>query len=198
MKARPLLVRRGILAQAAATAVGLALIAGCTTDGVIVNSGPLGGAGRGTGITCAPTKGRQGVVTYGSIDFPNTSASTVHIDTVSLADPDGLRMLAAYVVPITGTLLYGFLQGYPPRQHIPAGIQWSQRQRADGATLPHTRGRDVYSLVAILQPTRNPGWARGVNIYYHAGGQRYLLRQGLQILVGVNRCPSSLARYERN
>jgi hypothetical protein len=181
---------------ALATAAILACLAGCSS-GVIFNAGPLGGQ-EATGITCGVADGRGGVATYGAINFPNSSASPVTITRVSLADPDGLSMHAAYVVPITGTLLYGFLPGYPPEKHIPHGIQWSERQRADGARLPHSRDHDFYSLVAVLQPTRNPGWARGINIYYHSShGQRYLLRQGLQILVGINRCPNNTVRYER-
>lgn len=180
---------------AAATAAGLCL-AGCSSD-VIFNAGPLGGVGS-TGINCAPVLGRGGVLSYGSIAFSNASTSPVHIDKVSLAEPRGLRMLAAYVVPITGTLLYGLLQGYPPEKRLPPGIQWSERQPADGATIKHSRSQDSYNLIAVLKPTRNPGWARGINIYYHSSdGQRYLLRKGLQVLVGINSCPDNLARYER-
>lgn len=172
-------------------------LAGCSS-GVIFNSGPLGGQGS-TGINCAPVDGRGGVLSYGFIEFANSSASPVVITKVSLADPRGLRMLAAYVVPITGDTLYGLLQGYPPAKHLPSGVQWPERQRADGAIIEHSRGQDVTNLVAVLKPTRNPGWARGINIYYHSsGGQRYLLRQGVQILVSINRCPGNTTRYERN
>jgi len=179
----------------AAVAIAVCL-AGCSS-GVIFNSGPLGGQGS-TGINCAPVNGRGGVVSYGTIEFANSSASPVVITKVSLADPRGLRMLAAYVVPVTGDTISGFVQGYPSAKTMPPGEQWALRQRADGAAIKHSRGHDVTNLIAVLKPTRNPGWARGINIYYHSsGGQRYLLRQGLQILVGVNRCPNDMARYER-
>jgi hypothetical protein len=183
---------------AAITTVAIAVcLAGCSS-GVIFNSGPLGGQGS-TGINCAPTNGQDGVVSYGTIEFANASASPVFITKVSLVDPRGLRMLAVYVVPVTGDTLSGFVQGYPSSKKMPSGEQWSGRQRADGAIINHSRGQDVTNLIAVLKPTRNPGWARGINIYYHSsGGQRYLLRQGLQILVGINGCPFNLQRYERN
>lgn len=184
-----------------ASAIAAIAIAVCLTgcsSGVIFNSGPLGGQGS-TGINCAPTIGWDGVVSYGTIEFANASALPVAITKVTLADPRGLRMLATYVVPVTGDTISGFVQGYPSGNKMPSGEQWSKRQRADGATIKHSRGQDVINLIAVLKPTRNPGWARGINIYYHSsGGQRYLLRQGLQILVGINRCPSNLQRYERN
>lgn len=122
----------------------------------------------------------------------------MHIDKVSLADSSGLRLLAAYVVPITGTDLYGLLQGYPPGKSLPRGIQWQERQRADGATIRPTPRHQDNNLIAILKTTKNPGWARGINIYYHSSdGKRYLLRRGIQILVGINRCPENLQRYIR-
>jgi hypothetical protein len=191
------MIRWSRQASAIATVAIAVYLAGCSS-GVIFNSGPLGGQGS-TGINCASVNGRGGVLSYGFIEFANSSASPVVITKVTLADPRGLRMLAAYVVPITGDTLYGLLQGYPPARHLAAGVQWSERQRADGAVIKHSRGQDVTNLVAVLKPTRNPGWARGINIYYHSsGGQRYLLRQGVQILVSINRCPDNTERYERN
>jgi hypothetical protein len=182
--------------SAIATVAIAVCLAGCSS-GVTFNSGPLGGQGN-TGINCAPAYGRDGVVSYGTIEFANSSASPVTITKVSLADPRGLCMLAAYVVPVTGDSILGFVQGYPSAKLLPSDEHWSQRQRADGATIKHSRGQDVINLLAVLKPTRNPGWARGINIYYHSSAdQRYLLRQGLQILVGINRCPYNMSRYER-
>src|SRR5450755_4370524 len=66
------------------------------------------------------------------------TGATAVVEKVALADSHGLRMLAAYVVPITGHTLYGILTGFPPAAHLPPGVQWSQRQRADGATIPHS------------------------------------------------------------
>jgi hypothetical protein len=107
-------------------------------------------------------------------------------------------MLAAYVVPITGSDIYGLLQGYPPGKSLPRGIQWSERQRADGAVIRPTPRRRDNNLIAVLQTTKNPGWARGINIYYHSSdGQRYLLRRGIQVLVGINSCPNNLEHYIR-
>jgi hypothetical protein len=193
-------IRHQIRPAGLVLAVAIVAIATCLpgcSSGVIFNAGPLGGEESG-GINCAPVIGRHGVLSYGSIEFANSSSTPVVIDKVSLADPRGLRMLAAYIVPITGDNLYGLRPGYPPARGLPRGVQWSERQTADGAKLGHERGHVVSNLVAVLKPTRNPGWARGINIYYHSpDGQRYLLRQGLQVLVGINSCPEDLAHYIR-
>jgi hypothetical protein len=191
------MIRWSVRAPAIAMVALVGCLVGCTS-GFTFNSGPLGGQGS-TGINCAPVDGRGGVLSYGFIEFTNSSASPVTITKVSLADPRGLRMLAAYVVPITGDTLYGLLQGYPPAKRLPSGVQWSERQRPNGAVIKHSPGYDVINLVAVLKPTRNPGWARGIDIYYHSSdGQRYLLRQGVQILVSINKCPKNTIRYERN
>jgi hypothetical protein len=190
------MIRRSGHTAIVAVAIAVCL-AGCSS-GVTFNSGPLGGPGQ-TGIECAPTVGPGGVVSYGTIEFANSDASPVVITSVSLADPRGLRLLAAYIVPVTGYTISGFVQGYPPSRFMPTDEHWSQRQRADGAVIKHSRRPNLFNLIAVLKPTRGPGWAKGINIYYHSSsGQRYLLRRGLQILVGISRCPDNQERYKRN
>lgn len=85
-------------------------------------------------------------LTFGFEAFRN-SGGTATIDKVDLADPHGIKLLAAYAVPITGGHLYGVQRGYP-HGGVPEGVQWSRRQRADGATVPHSRG-----------PTTPPTWS---------------------------------------
>jgi hypothetical protein len=126
-----------------------ALLAGCAS-GAAVNTGPFGNGGS-PGEECVVLH-HGAVLSYGFEEFRNSSASTAVIDKVALADSHGLGMLAAYVVPITGYDLYGVLTGFPPAAHLPPGVQWSQRRRADGATIPHSRAHDVTNLVLVLKP----------------------------------------------
>jgi hypothetical protein len=163
------------------------LLAGCAS-GVAVNTGPFGNGGS-QGEECVPLP-RGGVLSYGFDEFRNSSASAAVIEKVSLADPHGLRILAAYVVPITGHTLYGVLTGFPPEAHLPLGVQWSQRQRADGATIPHSLGHRVTNLILVLKPVTKIGSARGIDVYYRVSGQQYHLRTATRIVVRVgSTCP---------
>lgn len=113
--------------------VASALLAGCAS-GAAANTGPFGNGGT-YGEECVFIP-HGAVLSYGFEEFRNSGGATATVDKVALANSRGIRMLAAYVVPITGHDLYGVLFGYPPSAHLPHGVQWSQRQRADGATIP--------------------------------------------------------------
>jgi hypothetical protein len=164
-----------------------ALQTGCAS-GAAVNTGPFGNGGS-YGQECALVPAGK-VLSYGFDEFRNSGNATATIDKVALADPRGIRVLAAYVVPITGHHLYGVLFGYPPAAYLPQGVQWAQRQPADGATIPRSRGRhDVTNLVLVLKPTAKTGWARGINVYYRESGQRYHLLTATRIrLITASRC----------
>jgi hypothetical protein len=98
-------------------------------------------------------------------------------------------VLAAYVLPVTGTDLYGVWFGYPPAAHIPRGVHWLQRQRADGARIPHSRGRGTNNLLLVIKPTAKVGSARGVDVFYRSSGQQYHLRTATRLRVKVGaRC----------
>jgi hypothetical protein len=183
-KARP---ARALLAGV--LLVGGVLLAGCTSgaSSAAVNTGPFGNGGT-YGEECIPVP-RGGVVSYGFDEFSNSGDATATVNKVALANSRGIRMLAAYVVPITGNELYGVLFGYPPAAHIPQGVQWPQRQRADGATIPRSRGHDVINLVLVLQPTAKAGWSRGIDVYYRESGQQYHLLTATRIrLMTSSRC----------
>ncbi len=155
------------------------LLAGCASDPA-VNAGPFGNGGI-YGEECASVPPGK-VLSYGFDEFRNSGSGTATIDKVALADSRGIRILAAYVVPITGHELYGVLFGYPPAAHLPQGVQWAQRQRADGATVPRSRGsHDVTNLVLVLRPTAKTGWARGIDVYYRESGQQYHLLTATRI-----------------
>jgi len=159
-------------------ACGLALLAVCSSTNA-VNTGPFGGGGD-TGALCVPV-GRGGVLSYGLDTFTNTGG-TATIERVALTDPHDLRILAAYVVPVTGTIAYGVLSGYPPARNLPPGVQWDRRQRANGAVIPHSPGTQ-YNLVLVLKPAGEKGTARSVDVFYRAAGQEYHLQTTTSIKV---------------
>jgi hypothetical protein len=145
-----------------------------------VNTGPFGNGGI-YGQECAFVPPGS-VLSYGFDEFRNVGGATATIDKVTLADSHGIRMLAAYVVPVTGHELYGVLFGYPPDAHLPQGVQWSRRQPTNGATIPPSRGRhDVTNLVLVLKPTATTGSARGISVFYRESGQRYHLLTATRI-----------------
>lgn len=170
-------------------AFGLALLlAGCGSDGPAAN-GPFG-TGGGTGEVCAWTTAGN-VLTYGVEDLRN-SGGTATINKIALVDPRHLRVVSAWAVPITGTNLLGVFRGEPPSGYgggapLAAGIQWTQRQPANGAVIPHSRGHDVTNLVLVLKPSGPVGTATAVDVYYTEGGTAYLLHWPIRMEVKVGR-----------
>jgi hypothetical protein len=126
------------------TAVLLAavLLAGCTAPAV--NTGPFHGGGD-PGEECASIA-PGGVMGYGFEEFSNSGSATATIEKVALTDPRGLRILAAYVVPVSGHILYGVQPGWPPG-YLPPGFHWPQREKAVGARIPPSPGHDVINLL---------------------------------------------------
>jgi hypothetical protein len=169
-------------------ACGLALIAACSGANAI-NTGPFspGGANGDRNEVCAPvTPG--GVLTYALDAFTNSSGSPVTIERVALTDPHNLQVLAAYAVPMTGTYGYGVRRGAPPARHLPAGVHWAQRQRADGAVIPP--GAQI-NLILVLKPAGTKGTARSIDMFYRSAGQQYHLQTNTSIEVLVAKaCPS--------
>jgi hypothetical protein len=156
----------------------LVLLVACSSTNAI-NTGPFGGGGD-PGSLCVPV-GHGGVLSYGLDAFTNTGG-TATIERVALTNPHDLHMLAAYVVPVTGTMMYGDLSGYPPARGLPPGVHWNRRQRANGAIIPHSRGTQ-YNLVLILKPAGTKGTAWAIDVFYRAAGQEYHLQTTTRIEV---------------
>jgi hypothetical protein len=182
----------------AAGAALLALLAACSSSGQSasagpennpVNTGPFGGQGETIGTVCVPVKPGQ-VVADGINAINNRESATAVIDRVGLVSPQRLRILAAYVVPITGHVLYGAQPGDPPIPGAPPGFQWGERQQAEGARVPHTSGYHVMSLLLVLSTHGSRSTDKGVDVWYHVGGQHYHLRTGVGMLALVAQsCP---------
>jgi hypothetical protein len=104
---------------------------------------------------------------------------------MTLAKPQGLRVVAAWVVPTSG-LLYGAQVGYPPSKMPLPGWQWAKREPANGARVPHTAGRhnrENLLLVFGLEPGATTGQAAGIDIWYHVGNSHYQLRTGQRLVL---------------
>jgi len=169
-------------------ACGLALIAACSGANAI-NTGPFspGAPSSDRNDLCTPVR-RGGVLTLGMDAFPNTGGVPATIERVALTDPHNLQIIAAYAVPLTGKNLYGVLDGTPPARHLPAGVQWAQRQRADGAVIPPGA---YTNLVLVLKPAGKKGTARSIDMFYRSAGQQYHFQTNtsLEVLV-AKACPS--------
>jgi hypothetical protein len=158
------------------------LLAGCAAPAV--NTGPFHGGGN-PGAECASIPA-GGVLGYGFEEFRNSGSATATIEKVALTDPRGLRILTAYVVPVSGHILYGVQPGWPP-SYIPPGFLWPQREKAAGARISPSHGHDVINLLLVLKPTGQVGTARSVDVFYRVSGQDYHLRTATSIRVIVAR-----------
>jgi hypothetical protein len=132
------------------------------------------------------------VLSYGFTGLHNPGPATVRIDRVGLADPRGLKQLAAWVVPghsVNGvSFLYGVLRGYPPARSISPGVDWAARLRARGALLDpmkkpvdHTITQQD-TLLLVIKLTGRKGTAKGITIWYQAGGTKYFLQTATSLI----------------
>jgi hypothetical protein len=164
--------------------LAISVLAGCSSSG-LATDGPLNDKGT-PGDLCSPVP-RGGVLSDGFEALTNTSKAAVIVRNVSLADPHGLRIVAAYIVPITGHDLYGVRSGFPPAAHLDSGILWSKRQRASGARIPPSDAGHVVNLVVVVKPANSGGTAKGIDVDYAASGQQYRMRTATGLHVVVNR-----------
>jgi hypothetical protein len=166
--------------------LAIVMLAGCSA--AVATDGPLTDNGT-PGEECSPVP-RGGVLSDGFEVLTNTAGPSVTVTHVGLASPHHLRVLAAYIVPVTGHDLYGVRSGFPPAASLPPGVLWSQRQRASGARIPRTTRGHVVNLVVVIKPSASGGRAKGIEVDYTASGQRYSMTTAtsLQIVVGRS-CP---------
>jgi hypothetical protein len=187
--------------RAGGAVLGLALLLLCACgsgsgSGSGTNSadGPFGPSGGGPGAVCAWTT-VGGVVFYGAEEFPN-SGGTSTIEKVSLIAAHNLRIVTGWAVPITGTDILGVSRGYQPIPgQVAPGIQWSERQKLNGAVIPRSRGQDVTNVVLILKASGARGFARAVEVHYKSGGTNYTLRWPIAVEVFVgHECPANWSK----
>jgi hypothetical protein len=171
-----------------AVALGL-LLGGCSDPNP---NGPFGDSPQGSvGGQCAWYP-KGSVATLGMLSFSN-SGGLARIDRVTLVDAHHLRVVAEWVVRITGHDLIGVMGGYPPLGakgqgpgFLASGIDWAGRQPAVGATIVHTPFPDVINPVLVLKATGVKGTAKDVYIDYESGDRRYRRYFGVSILLYNN------------
>jgi hypothetical protein len=156
-----------------------------------INTGPLGDGGEGGGI-CIPIARGQ-VESWGITYLGNTGSSDAVIQKIDLVQPRNLRLVASYVVPITGNFEYGSYYGYPPA-HTELGVQWPQHKRAIGASIPPQHGHAHGDLLTVLKPTAGPvAEAQAIDVYYQESGTSYHMQTHYRfvLLVGQKTCPDN-------
>ncbi|HUB37354.1 MAG TPA: hypothetical protein VMA72_00725 [Streptosporangiaceae bacterium] len=156
-----------------------------------VNTGPLGNGGTAGGICSAIAPGQ--VDSWGITYLGNTGSSDVVIEKIALVKPRNLRLVASYVVPITGFREYGDNFGYPPAPYQP-GVDWPRHTLAAGTHLPPAHGQDHADLVTVLKPSGGPvAEAQAIDVFYQAGGINYEMQTHYRFvfLVGQKSCPGN-------
>ncbi len=180
------------ITRAAVLAAAALLATSCAAS---VNTGPLGKGGTSGGI-CQPVRPGN-VVSWGQTDLFNTGSSDAIIESVSLVQPQHVRLIAAYVVPITGLLDYGDWNGPPQRVPHQAGVQWARHTRARGAHVPPRHGLPHADLVAVLKPTARVAKALALRVRYREAGTQYVMQTNFRLVFlwdGPNACPSNWPR----
>jgi hypothetical protein len=155
--------------SAAVLAVGLVSFFAVPAAYPSMNTGPLGDGGTPGGI-CVPIARGQ-VESWGVTYLGNTGSSDAVIEEVALVNARHARLVASYVVPITGNNEYGSLFGYPPARHLEPGVDWRAHQRVPGASV----GPDHADLVTVIQPT-GPGplaEVQAIDVFYQESGTNY-------------------------
>jgi hypothetical protein len=167
-------------------AFGCLALAGCSA--ALNGPGPLS-AGDTSGQECGPVARGQ-VLSDGFEALQNSGTKPAIITAVSLANPHDLKLVTAWVIPITGTDLYGVRAGYPPAAGLDPGVEWSRRELAAGASIPRLVGQQVVNLLLVLKPAASTGTASGVRISYRAGGRDYQFQTKIKLVVLVGGdCP---------
>lgn len=182
------------IAVLSAAVLAAALIAFFAWSALIpaMNTGPLGNGGTAGGI-CAPLAPGQ-VLSWGITYLGNTGSSDAVIEKVALVNARNARLVASYVVPITGNNEYGSLAGYPPPEHTQPGVDWPAHQGVPGASVAPAHGRDHADLVTVIQPTGTGPLAevQAIDVFYQESGTNYHMQTHYRfvLLVGTT-CPDN-------
>jgi hypothetical protein len=180
----------------AAASVLAAVVAACGPSGSGgLPDGPFGHGGT-AGAHCVSASPGQ-VRTDGDQFFQNPGP-WARVTSLSLAHDHGLELLSAWIVQITGHTLYGNWPGWPVNRPQLRGVHWDARQEAVGASIAPTSGLHGYNIVLAIRlaPGRREGWARGITVRYHSGGQDYKLLTAtrIEVVTRFSMCQSLMKR----
>lgn len=144
--------RRGLWAIAAMAV----LLGGCGSDPAPMGRLALGGE---PGESCVPTQTHRSMLVG---DVVTADSAPVTIDSVTLRNPNGVRVVDSFLLPINDGGVIG-TSSYPPDDTE----GWRGRVRASGAELEaDTR----YNLVVQVEPTRgSSGSADAIAVSYTSG-----------------------------
>jgi len=177
-----------IAAVAAAILTGLIAFFVVSAAYPSVNAGPLGNGGTVGGI-CVPLKPGQ-VESWGITYLGNTGSSDALIEKVGLVNARHARLVASYVVPITGNNEYGSWFGYPPPPDHQAGVDWKAHQRVPGASVAPEQGLHHADLVTVIQPTGPPAEVQAIDVFYQESGTDYHMQTHYRFVLLVGKqCP---------
>jgi hypothetical protein len=155
-----------------------------------MNTGPLGNGGTPGGI-CAPVASGQ-PLSWGITYLGNTGGSDAVIEKVALVNPRNARLVASYVVPITGNNEYGSMPGYPPPQHLPPGVHWGAHQSVPGARVTPAQGRDHADLVTVILPTGPLAEVQAIDVVYQEFCTNYHMQTHYRFVLLVGKaCPDN-------
>jgi hypothetical protein len=174
---------RTATSRLAGSLLALCALAGCSSAD-FTTGGPLTDNGS-PGVLCSPVP-PGGVLSDGFEALTNSGSAPAVVTKVGLADPRDLRVVAAYLVPIAGTDLYGVRSGFPPPAHLDPGVEWSQRENAAGGHIAHSKGHQVTNLLVVIKPGRAGGRTSGIYVYYTVADHKYRMETatGLHVVVG--------------
>jgi hypothetical protein len=153
-----------------------------------MNTGPLGNGGTPGGI-CAPLAPGQ-PLSWGMTYLGNTGSSGAVIEKVDLVKPRNARLVASYVVPITGNNEYGSMAGYPPPRQLPPGVEWGAHQRVPGASVAPAHGLDHADLLTVILPTEALAEVQAIDVFYRESGTNYQMQTHYRFVLLVGKaCP---------
>jgi hypothetical protein len=154
-----------------------------------MNTGPLGNGGTAGGI-CAPLASGQ-PLSWGVTYLGNTGGSDAVIEKVDLVNARNARLVASYVVPITGNNEYGSIPGYPSARHLEPGVGWGAHQRVPGARVAPAQGRDHADLVTVILPTGPLAEVQAIDVFYQESGTNYHMQTHYRFVLLVGKaCPN--------
>ena len=164
-----------------AAGVAVAILAGCSTGSEVRTDGPLVGAEGATRV-CVPSDPSV-AVTFGSTLLYNNGSQRLTIDGMRLLDARNVTLVGGYLVPVEGTNLLGDGAPFPPsRPYVAiAGLAWDRRTTLAGASLSPGgefakagSAAPMNLVIGLVSRTPAGGAAKGVQLSYHVGGQKYL------------------------
>jgi hypothetical protein len=156
-----------------ALAAGIAAFVLTRPSGVILG-GPVGPP---TNVTQECVSDPPGALqTDGFDSLTNQGNQVAVIERLSLRSPHRLRMVGAYLVPLTGNGEAGIWPGFPPpvrqlAREAPE-VDWGKRVLPRNARL--LPGHRVNTVLGLQATSRQDGSAAGLAVHYRVGSQQYL------------------------